>query len=692
MDEELPGRKTCIVRKVRRIILMALICFSLVLGGIGAVADQLPGDFKAFLRGHDLQQRTATTGDERVDPTRVSDDLNRLIDEANTMAEYRPVEGAKHASAFLFDGKALRVDPDGSEHTLTRKTIKLLTDHPGEMLEIKIHFNAAVENIEFIFARIITVDGRIVPVSPANLPVLAPYEITPFYAGLKTQVIAFPECKAGSVLDYEIIIHRKNALVPGEFEILFSLQGLVPYLRNCLAVAVPGEKQISIKTTRLKSLIHPERMMLNGRRVLVWISGVMTPLSREPNMPQYADIVPYLTVTSMGSWNVIAEKFLPRAQNAVVPSDSVTDKVNILIDGAGSLEEKVCRVFEFVQREIIPIKVDLVENGLNFIPAERVLNQGYGASLEKCSLLLSMLKVIGVRAVHGLISTRENGRIQVKSPMLSQFNHVIVLAEVGGELIFMDPFAEWLTYPSLPVEDQDRFVLPLEPGCTGLIKTPQSSEDDNFVRERLELELLPGGDVEVRALSTAGGEVDRSYRREFATLNNDRLKMVLSQAVNAMFTGAYLINYYVSDPTDMSKRLTMGLTFRSPGQLKKKGDKYILNIPGLHQAGLPPAEPGRRYPLCFRFPFKAETEIIVFYPDNLKPVFLPDDIDYNDAIGQVTARYRVVQPGRLNIRFSYVRRITQVEDNDFPEYRRLASKIALFSGRPVTFREVAKRN
>ncbi len=651
-------------------------------------AEPLPGDFLPFIRGCDLTVPPGPAEHDRINPAKISEKLAESKDAADALVVSMTSQGTDFNSMYLLDARALRVDSDGTQHLLIRKAIRVAGECDRERTDVKIHFNSRCERLELVYARVITPEGEIIPVTTdSSVEQLTVYEIMQFYSDLKMLVIPFNGCAPGTVLDYEYIVHRRTPLVPGEFEILFSIQGLVPYLENLLAVAVPAGKKVWYASPRLEQSGLPVRFTAGGYDVRVWNTDLTPPLIRETNMPQYADLSPFIAVTSMKQWSTIARRLLPRIMVAVTPTDEIRKVVDRLVAGAQSLEEKVCRVFEFVQREIVPVEIDLVDTGLTFIPANKVLVQGYGAPLEKSTLLVSMLRSLGVRAVHGLISTRENGRIAHQLPLLSQFNHVLVLAELENRLLFLDPSAEWLSFPHLPAEDQGRSVLPLEEGCMGLISTPCSSEQDNFVRERLEMDITMEGTVEVRSVSTAGGEVDRSYRREFASLSPALLKQTLSRAVETLYPGGVLVNCFVSDPRDMSCNMSMGLTFNSSRYVKEKDDVLTVTIPGLHYARVPQPGRGRKHPLCFRFPFKAETRVTIFFPEKLQLVSSPDNIEIETEIGLLEAGSQLSAPGKLSVWFRYVRRKTEIGPEYFPIYVHQAQKSLEFSQKPVVFRK-----
>jgi hypothetical protein len=94
----------------------------------------------------------------------------------------------------------------------------------------------------------------------------------------------------------------------------------------------------------------------------------------------------------------------------------------------------------------------IAEPGL--LSATEVFAQRRGNAIEKNLLLVSLLRFHGFSAHPFLISRRNHIRFERRDHRLDQFDHVLVLLEIGGEKIFCDANAPaaWLGY--LPPEDQ----------------------------------------------------------------------------------------------------------------------------------------------------------------------------------------------------------------------------------------------
>src|SRR5207244_2224433 len=88
--------------------------------------------------------------------------------------------------------------------------------------------------------------------------------------------------------------------------------------------------------------------------------------------------------------------------------------------------------------------------------APDVCEKLYGDCKDKATLLITMLKLAGIKAHPVLLQAEEKGAVNADLPGLDAFNHCIALAEVGSQSLWLDATAETCVYGDIP--DGDRGV------------------------------------------------------------------------------------------------------------------------------------------------------------------------------------------------------------------------------------------
>jgi len=143
--------------------------------------------------------------------------------------------------------------------------------------------------------------------------------------------------------------------------------------------------------------------------------------------------------------------------------------------------------------------------------AEEIFNNKYGDCKDKATLLLAMYKVAGIPAYYALIGTREMGKLEENIPM-SQFNHAIVLAEVEGEMVWLDPTAEIASYGETPGENQEKLALVFFSEKTKFLRVPLKSPEENRLRTEMVIDINLDASIDVQMEMLTSGATDMNMR------------------------------------------------------------------------------------------------------------------------------------------------------------------------------------
>ncbi|MEL6989217.1 MAG: hypothetical protein AAGK97_15500, partial [Bacteroidota bacterium] len=163
----------------------------------------------------------------------------------------------------------------------------------------------------------------------------------------------------------------------------------------------------------------------------------------------------------MGNWNKLGSELL---EGELIGKQYLQkSRLKSAMDELGSTEgsdlEKAKQIHKFITS-----KIDW--NGNLGIAANEALNKVYekqsgnGAAINL--LFAGLLNEHGVKATPALISTRTHGNPMPLYPVLNQFNHLIVRAEVDGKVKFFDVSDELRPVNCMRVNSLNRLALVLE--------------------------------------------------------------------------------------------------------------------------------------------------------------------------------------------------------------------------------------
>jgi hypothetical protein len=166
------------------------------------------------------------------------------------------------------------------------------------------------------------------------------------------------------------------------------------------------------------------------------------------------------------------------------------------------------RAIAFVEGQIRYTALDMGKNSHEPNAPETVIARRFGDCKDKSLLLSALLAEAGIRAEPVLVDTEARKSLASRQPSATVFDHVVVRAHLGGQVVWIDPTRD-LEADALA----DRTPLPFElglpicAGCNALVEIPQP------------LPRRPVVDVGQRIALHDGG---KGYRADFVVVSDYR--------------------------------------------------------------------------------------------------------------------------------------------------------------------------
>lgn len=206
--------------------------------------------------------------------------------------------------------------------------------------------------------------------------------------------------------------------------------------------------------------------------------------------------------------------------------------------------EKIEEIFETVRNKI-------TWDGNYSIYGERplaeVLDRGKGNSAEINLVLLQLLIGAGIEAHPVLISTRDHGKVQPYQPETDQFNHLIVLAKIRNENIFLDALSREAPFDMLPRTNLNEIGLQLNrkaPEWVDIIPRHEVIRN-TYTRFEMDPTGMINGELEV-----IFREYSAANERGKLQLYADKKDEYIRKEILAGLEDATVYNYTFSESTD----------------------------------------------------------------------------------------------------------------------------------------------
>lgn len=311
--------------------------------------------------------------------------------------------------------------------------------------------------------------------------------------------------------------------------------------------------------------------------------------------PRYS-FMRVLEYSEFETWRQLSSRFWPLFDEAsqISPESPIRQEAAQIAAQHSSKRAQAQAALELVQQQVRYVYVGLNGGNLQPATAEETWARRYGDCKGKTTLLLALLKELGIPARPVLVNNNltDDGLAQ-RLPNPAMFDHVLVQAELDGETLWMDgtlpAVVEGRSSPFLPY----KWILPLTEAGDPLEQVPPPQLAYPTKMGIYEIDAREGFDASARQVSTyvtRGVEGLQEYM-QLSTLTASQLQTSLSNALlsNGDWDTVENIQYRYD-----RKSAASVLTIEGTGKVDwtdERGGAYSLALPG---GGFrPPAEKTR---------------------------------------------------------------------------------------------------
>ncbi|WP_113924243.1 DUF3857 domain-containing transglutaminase family protein [Cognataquiflexum aquatile] len=186
---------------------------------------------------------------------------------------------------------------------------------------------------------------------------------------------------------------------------------------------------------------------------------------------------------SMGKW--IAS--LNFGKDVLTPQ--LKAKVNELVSGLETTEEKTKAIYEYLQKNTRYVSIQLGIGGFMPFEALTVEKYGYGDCKALSNFMGAMLKEAGIQSNYALIYGGESKRKVYEEFPRSYFNHVILAVPDGKDTIWLECTSQTNPFGYLGNFTSDRHALLITENGGKLVRTPKYGKEQNTLFQKADFEV-----------------------------------------------------------------------------------------------------------------------------------------------------------------------------------------------------------
>lgn len=577
----------------------------------------------------------------------IPDDLKRLIARAPRAADY-----PNAAKATLLDLADISVRPDGSARTRTRMVIKVFNERGRDEAKVNIPFHGQDETVTLVHARTVKPDGTVLSVKPAEVMEQGVGD-GEMYTDARTKSFILPAVGDDCVIDYEYVTDQKRSQMPGHFWTNWMFQGGIdPVVSSRLTLTAPKTLPIKhdLRNTDVQTVTKENAA--DNTVTYIWEAKNVAPLNPEPMMPGPKRFLPMLAVSTVPSWQKIADWYWDLAKGRADADPTLKALAARLTKDKTTPEEKAKAIFYYVEEKTQYVAIELGVGAFQPRPASDVAGNQYGDCKDMATLLVALLREAGITAHPVLLGAGNPQSVSDDLPSPGAFNHAICLAEIDGKKFWLDATAQISSWGDIPGGDRGVEALVIREGKGTFETIPHAAPADNRVDQSVKLTLAPDGSATGTVTLSGAGDINLGLRYALTNLPPDRHKGFVENMAQRIGPNARVTSYKISDYRNKDVPVSISYEVQFPSWAKPSGDLLLFKARAEQtaEAGSSPFRAETRtHAITQNAAALAMSQLEVTLPPGFSILSAPQPASVSGALGSLS-RTVDIKENRLTIR------------------------------------------
>jgi tetratricopeptide (TPR) repeat protein len=340
-----------------------------------------------------------------------------------------------------------------------------------------------------------------------------------------------PRLRVGTVVEQETLLKDRHAILPGVGMSWATIGRGVPVESTRIVLSAPARRG---KLHTLGVAIKPKHAVANGRDTWTFDAGPHAAIDEEDAYLPRDVFDRGLVGISIATWPAIAREYRKLVDKRITdgPFTFPTELPKT------ATIETVRAITAWLHRHVRYTGIEFGDaSNIPWTPAETA-KRGFGDCKDKATLLVAMLRHVGIRADLALLSTGPGFDVMKELPGM-MFDHAIVRARVGGKDVWIDATEDLLLPGQLPARDQGRRALVIADDTAALVDTPRAPATENLVKETRVFDLSENGAGRFKEVTVEGGVYSGSFRSWYRDARPDEVKKTLTAYVEDEYKGKY---------------------------------------------------------------------------------------------------------------------------------------------------------
>lgn len=589
------------------------------------------------------------------------------------------------AGILLEDDGIFTLRSDGTNaYRYHFRGLVLKDEKKGEWGQRTLYFDDRRERVRLLWARTIRPDGQVVEVDPSTAKIADPAGSTGHFGRGKRYSFSMAQVGIGCVVEYCYEVEEFDPFDPQMFFPGFYFQGTDPVTHSKLTVTIPSAKELNYQARHMPAgKDKPKVVRADGSVSYVWEVSNVDPLIPEPRMPPQSAVVPSVRCSLFKTWDYLFDWMQRFQKRRMAVTPEIEQVVAQVTAGAGDKEERVARLYHFVQQHIRYVSIKgSIGSGWAGHEAAFTLKNRYGDCIDKAILFGTLLKAIDVPAEPVIVLTNDAGVDDRKLPTM-RGNHAISQVHLAGRSFYLDSTSSVHRYPAFSSGDHGITAINALRREIGFIDVPPP--EMNSRDYALTVTVAASGDADTAYRSRYVGNYEAGVRAYYMYTQESDHARALSNMVSSMSPKAKLSRHRLGNVHDISKPFSIRLWFSMPDYVVEAGPLRIVSVPGIEAEFPEAALEKRKYDLVYRSSLQTIRRVAVHVPSSYRIKYLPRDIRLETRYAAYDARYQQAGPGRILFTSTFRRYKRVIPASDYQTYRTFLQRMSKYTKAQMFF-------
>lgn len=412
---------------------------------------------------------------------------------------------------------------------------------------------------------------------------------------------------------------------------------------SCRVLANPA---VGFRYKTKNIVLQPKKSTEDGMDVYEWSVKNLRPIKLEEDS-KYWKVLPHISFAvnnieldgiagDMSTWKGfgIWQQTLNKSLTSLSPKRE--EEIRQMVSGLRTDKEKAKFLYEYMQKNMRYVSIQLGIGGLKPFPASFVDEKKYGDCKALSNYMYTLLKAVGIPSYYTLIRAGENEEPADPGFVNDPFNHVILCIPFKNDTTWLECTSSTKPFGKLGSFTENRNALLVTEEGGKLVNTPKSKMEDNLFDSETNVSIQADGSAKASMVIKTTGDYRDMYIG-LSSVKTDEQKQYLIRNLNLRQPDIFDLSQ-VSDK-DGTKEVKLDLAYEKLSDMNA-GDKYFYRpcLFDLYRATFPATEK-RNTDFFFDHPMLKKNTTLIHIPADFEVEALPAEVNLTFSFGSYQVKY-----------------------------------------------------